>query len=77
MNNKEKKIRIGLKMKTISSIIEEIKPNFDNIVHYARKNGTQPFKSNNDLKKWLINVGELKNHNQEIYEFFKERLPKT
>lgn len=73
---KEQKIKSGIKLKPISSIIEEIKPNFDNIVHYARKNGTKPFKSNNDLKKWLINVGELKAHNQEIYSYFLNRLPK-
>ena len=53
--------------KKVKDFINELEPNFERILLYARNNGEKPFASVEHLKKWLIG-------NQEDYPKFSNDI---
>ena len=57
------RVLVPRKNKKVKDFINELEPNFERILLYARNNGEKPFASVEHLKKWLIG-------NQEDYPNF-------
>ena len=60
--------------KKVKDFINELEPNFERILLYARNNGEKPFASVEHLKKWLIgNQEDYPKFSNDIFFYFLKK----
>ena len=60
---------------TVQSFIDELKPQFDRGVSFAKEFDIEPFKDKEELKKWCMdNQPYYKKHIPEVVNYFCNQL---
>ena len=68
------RVLVPRKNKKVKDFINELEPNFERILFYARKNGEKPFASIEHLKKWLIgNQEDYPKFSNDIFFYFLKK----
>jgi len=68
------RVLVPRKNKRVKDFINELEPNFERILFYARKNGEKPFASIEHLKKWLIgNQEDYPKLSNDIFFYFLKK----
>jgi hypothetical protein len=67
--------KIVYKNKSVNDFINDLEPNINGIIRYAKINGNKPFNGNsNRLKQWLIdNQQGYNKYVPDIFYYFKDR----
>lgn len=68
------RVLVPRKNKKVKDFINELEPNFERILLYARNNGEKPFASVEHLKKWLIgNQEDYPKFSNDIFFYFLKK----
>lgn len=68
------RVLVPRKNKKVKDFINELEPNFERILLYARNNGEKPFASVEHLKKWLIgNQEDYPKLSNDIFFYFLKK----